>query len=251
MEKKSPLTAKPLRYPGQSLQEELDKLVDDQVIPYFIASAVLIVLAFNEWVRYFQDSRPQPEIMSIAAVLMLVVAFSKLIKLKKKAKNLKQGRDGEKAVGQYMELLREEGCIVFHDILGDQFNIDHVVISEKGIYCIETKTYSKPDIKEPTVRFAEGNLDIDGLGRKNEILKQVQAASSWLKETLKETTGLDLEVKPVVLFPGWWIESKGFQETWVLNPKGFPKYLSQQPDKVPPDIKKMIGFHLGRYIRAL
>ena len=37
-------------------------------------------------------------------------------------------RHGERAVGQYLERLRESGPRVFHDVPGVGFNLDHVVI---------------------------------------------------------------------------------------------------------------------------
>jgi hypothetical protein len=43
---------------------------------------------------------------------------------------LMQGREGEKAVGQYLERLRARGYQVLHDIPGENFNIDHVLIGQ-------------------------------------------------------------------------------------------------------------------------
>lgn len=123
-------------------------------------------------------------------------------------------------------------------------------MSEKGIYCIETKTYSKPNSQKPTVNYKNGKLIIDGLGDKSRILDQVNAASSWLKSTIKESTGKDLDVKPVILFPGWWTESDK-KDIWVLEPKGFPKFLNNQKEQLPSAIKRMVGLHLSRYIRAI
>ena len=45
---KSPLKAKPLRNPGQGLDEELQRIFDDQALPYFWFPAVLCVLAAVE-----------------------------------------------------------------------------------------------------------------------------------------------------------------------------------------------------------
>jgi hypothetical protein len=60
--------------------------------------------------------------------------------LRKRIKELRLGRDGEKIVAEQLECLRESGAQVFHDVPGDGFNLDHVVISNHGIYAIETKT---------------------------------------------------------------------------------------------------------------
>ncbi|MCZ6802438.1 MAG: nuclease-related domain-containing protein [Proteobacteria bacterium] len=251
MDKKvSPLKAKPLRQPGQSIEEQMDNLLNGEVMPYILLPVMAIAFAAFEWYRHVFDPRLHPILFSILAIISVLVCIPKIIKLKKKLKNLVLGRDGEKAVGQFLELLREDGCMVFHDIVGDNFNIDHVVVSEKGVYCIETKTYSKPSIQKPTVKYKDGKLTIDGLGDKSKILDQVKAASSWLKSIIKDSTGKRFEVKPVILFPGWWTESDK-KDIWVLEPKGFPKFLNNQKEQLPTDIKKMIGLHLSRYIRSL
>ncbi len=251
MDKKtSPLKAKPLRQPGQSVEEQIDNLLNDKILPYILFPILAVTFTAFEWYRSIFDPRLHPVMFSILAIIVILIYVPKIFKLKKQLRSLALGRDGEKAVGQYLELLREEGCIVFHDIVGDNFNIDHVVISEKGIYCIETKTYSKPNIQKPTVNYKNGKLTIDGIGDKSKILDQVKAASNWLKSTVKDSTGKDFEVKPVILFPGWWTESDK-KDIWVLEPKGFPKFLKNQNELIPSDIKHMVATHLSRYIRSL
>ena len=49
---RSPLKDKPLRNPGQGLDEELQRVVDDQTLPYFWFPAVFTLLAALEWVAY-------------------------------------------------------------------------------------------------------------------------------------------------------------------------------------------------------
>jgi nuclease-like protein len=251
-QKKSPLKDKPLRQPGQSVQEELEKVIDDKLLPVAMISVLFISLTFLEWFAYFQQTPRNPIFYTILALLTLCYTTYLFYKQKNTIRNLKQGRDGEKAVGQFLEILREDGCIVFHDIVGDKFNIDHVVISEKGIYCIETKTYSKLSTGNPRVHFNGQTLRVDGLGNKNDILTQVNSASTWLKRTLMESTGKDFVIRPVILFPGWMVNNENnFKDIWVLEPKGFPKFLKNQNDSISREDKKLAAYHLSRYIRTL
>jgi len=121
--------------------------------------------------------------------------------------SLRLGRDGEKVVGQYLEGLRANGAKVFHDIQGQNFNLDHVVIARSGIYVIETKTYSKPESGRPVIVFNGQSLKINGLPENDKSITQVTAAANWLRSELKESTGKQFKTKPVVVFPGWFIES--------------------------------------------
>jgi len=56
-----------------------------------------------------------------------------------KLDRLRAGFDAALAVGQELDRLMREGAWVYHDVLGDNFNIDHVVVSPRGIFAIETK----------------------------------------------------------------------------------------------------------------
>lgn len=83
-----------------------------------------------------------PIVISIVFGASCVFCGYRVYKHVKKFNALKLGRSGERAVGQYLENFRESGSHIYHDILGDSFNVDHVVISPKGIFVVETKTYS-------------------------------------------------------------------------------------------------------------
>ena len=56
----SPLKAKPLRNPGQSLDEQLQELLDDKLIPAFWTAALLVMVAFLEWFATGETCRDLP-----------------------------------------------------------------------------------------------------------------------------------------------------------------------------------------------
>ena len=147
----------------------------------------------------------------------------------------------------------EKGHRIFHDLLGDNFNIDHVIISTKGIYVIETKTYSKPVKGESKISFDGEKLTINKLGFQTKPITQVKAATKWLKGILLESTGKEFYFKPVILFPGWYVESTDQgkkSEIWVLNPKVLPTYVENQRDRISKDDMMLASFHISRYIRT-
>ena len=175
------------------------------------------------------------------------------MKAKAKLKPLRQGRDGEKAVGQYLEKLRTHGAQVFHDIPSKGFNLDHVVIMNTGIYVIETKTYSKPDKGEAKIVFDGETVKLNGNKANNKPINQVKAAANWLGEILEESTGKKFSVKPVVVFPGWYIESTKKAKSsgiWVLNPKALPTFIGNSNKQLDPEDVKLASFHVSRYIRS-
>jgi Nuclease-related domain len=249
---KSPIKDRPLRNPGESLDNQLNDLLLDEVLKYMMIAVMVIFLALMEWQKYFSNKPPSPWTITIIAFIVVFYCAIKIYRGFGKAKHLKQGRDGEKAVGQYLENLREQGAKVFHDIPGDNFNLDHVVICKSGIYVIETKTYSKPDKGETKALFNGETLLFNGKNETNQPVIQVKAASSWLKDLIEQSTGHKFMVKPVIVFPGWFIETTyeaKASDVWVLNPKGLPTFISNSKEQLSNEQVKLVAFNLSRYVR--
>jgi hypothetical protein len=253
IKKISPLKRPPLHNPGQSLDEEIDRVFYDEAIYYVTCVIFVIYIAGMEWYRWFFPSHPHPWILTSIAVVCLGYYLIKLRRSFIKLRALHLGRDGEKIVGQYLEELREKGYRVLHDIVGDGFNVDHVVISPNGIYAIETKTLSKNTDKNSKVIFDGNKLLIDGF-ENNQYLTQVKSESSWLNNLLKESTGKSFSVKPVIVFPDWYVDSVGpdvHKDIWVLNPKALPVFIANDKVVLQQEDVQLATYHLSCYIRSL
>lgn len=250
--KKSPLKAKPLRNAGQSLDEEIEKSISERLGMYAFAIVMFSYLIIMEWYRWYMQSFPSPIIMTIVALPFIIYAIYKLIKEKKKIELLKQGRDGEKAVGQYLESFREEGMKVHHDIIGDDFNIDHILISTKGVYLIETKTYSKPLKGKTEIEFDGLDFYFNGTKYNDNIQIQVSAGSTWIRDIIEELTVKKVDVKPVVVFPGWFVKmtNKYNSDIWALNPKNLKSFINSQKEIISKEDVQLISNHIARYIRS-
>jgi hypothetical protein len=79
--------------------------------------------------------------------------------------------------------------LVFHDIVGDGFNIDHVICAPSGIYTIECKTISKPVIGEAINKYDGKSIFIDGVKFDRDPLVQAKAQAEWLNSILSESAG--------------------------------------------------------------
>jgi len=250
---KSPLKNSPLRNPGESLDKQIDELINGEALPYILIIVLGFVFAGFEWYRWLFDVKHSPVVYTILAIVVTPYCLIKLFAIRKKVRQLTQGRDGEKAVGQYLENLRETSAKVFHDIPGEGFNIDHVVIATSGIYVIETKTYSKPEKGQPKVIFDGTSLKFSTGFSTNKPLIQVEASCNWLRNLIKESTGKSFAIKPVIVFPGWFSEPTSdakSSDIWVLNPKGLPTFIANSKEKMAPEDMSMVAFHLSRYIRS-
>jgi Nuclease-related domain len=248
---RSPIKDKPLRLPGQSLDEERRAIWDDKVEAWAIIAVVLLLLAGWEWFRYFRPMPPQPWLLSLVALGAMGFAALRIARLRPKLRALKQGAEGERAVGQFLDRLRGDGYQVFHDVLAEGFNLDHVLIGPAGVFTIETKTWSKPVRGDARISYDGERLVAGAWEPDRDPLVQAKAQASWLTALLKESTGRQLAVRPIIVFPGWYVEAApGSQrDVWVMEPKGLPAFLARQQRCLSPEDIKLASFHLSRYVR--
>ena len=247
--KSSPLKGRPLRQAGQSVQEAINELIDEKLVNYILAPTLFAMVAAWNWYLWYHPRIPNPLYLTVIATGLAVYAAFRLRRVFATLRALKLGRDGERAVGEYLERLRANGCSIFHDINAGDFNIDHVVLSEKGIFVIETKTFSKPN-GAAKVHSDGAQLYVDGLGDQSRIIDQVMGNAKWVTEMLKLSTGRDYFTKPVIVFPGWYVQGGLHTDHWVISPKALPRLLESEKQRLQSEAVHMAAYHLSRYIRA-
>jgi hypothetical protein len=250
-ESKSPIKNLPVRKPGQSTRERFDAIFDNELLPYFLAVALMAFLAWMEWLRYFLPRPPQPWIITGLAVIPILFLIRKYQRTLPLARQLKLGAIGEEAVGQFLdEKLRPMGCQVFHDVLGESFNVDHIVVGPTGLFAIETKTHSKSLKGACNVKFDGEHVTVNGATPDRDPVVQAKAEARWVSDLLEQSTGRRFFVQPVVLYPGWFVETtKPNVDVLVLNENAVPTYIKNTRNHAlsPEDIS-LIAFHLKRYI---
>ncbi len=249
---RSPLKDPPLRNPGQSLDEQIYDLIYDYMLWPAIFALFFLILAGLEWFRYLRTVPPSPAIYSFGAVIALAFAAHRISKALLRLSALKLGRHGEKEVGQSLEQLRERGHVVFHDIPGTEFNVDHVLIGPAGVFTVETKTYSKSLTRKSKVIFDGETILVDGHKPDRDVLGQANAQATWLSEVLRKSTGRHFHVRPVIVYPGWFVKQAGSRnkDIWVLNPKALPAFLDHEPSRLCSEDVSLVSSHLDRFIRT-
>ena len=249
---RSPLKDKSLRLPGQSVLEERENLLEDAVGQPLTLALFLIMMAGMEWWRVYTNMKPNPIIFSGAAVIGALYAIYRIKRAIPKLRNLRQAMEGERAVGQFLERLRERGFQVFHDVVGTGFNVDHVLVGPAGVFTIETKTWSKPIAGKSQLTFDGETIRIGTFAPDRDPVVQSKAQASWLKALLLESTGKSMDVRPVIVFPGWFVtNSTGtFKDIWVLEPKALPTFLDNEPSRLSREDIKLASYHLSRQIRS-
>jgi hypothetical protein len=137
------------------------------------------------------------------------------------------GMEGELATGQELDQLMLDGCRVYHDIKAKHGNIDHVVVSRSGVYCVETKTISKfrsgGDKQNVVVDHHQNLLIFDNYQREIPV-NQIESQVSWLSKYLQSATGDFVHVEGLLALPGYFVKERigrervGRGSFYVINP---------------------------------
>jgi len=250
---RSPLTAPPLRNPGQSLDEEIHRIIDEDAFSYAMVAMFLLAITVMEWFRWWLNLPPQPLLYTVITVVVILYAVRKLFVLRRKLRQLRLARDGERAVGQFLETLRMRGYRVLHDLIGDGFNVDHVLVGEAGLFTVETKTYHKPAKGKPEILYDGEHVTVAGHVPDRDPIVQAKAQAQWLQNILQESTGRRFKVQSIVLYPGWFVTTTvklNRDMPWVLNPKALPSFLEHCSAQLSNHDAQLATYHLSRFMRA-
>ena len=137
------------------------------------------------------------------------------------------GERGERAVGEALEGLEDEGYRAIHSILLGGCDIDHVLVGPAGVFVIETK-YRRGN---GLITFRNGQGIFVGKRRRwNHALQQAKRGASKVSDIIRDKCGLAEGVWPVVVFVGNWRIADEWASTdaRVFTPGSLRDYVLQQ-----------------------
>jgi len=253
--RRSPLRFRALRLPGQSGDEAIEALLWDELLLPLLFAFTFVIFAAFEWWMMLRHLPPQPWLFTGIAIAASLHAARKGVKLRARLHRMKLGRDGERIVAEELEKLRTLGAHVFHDVPADGFNIDHVVLCDRGIYAVETKTWSKPRHRDARIHLTDTGIVVDGHRPDRDPIAQAQAEAKWLAQRLRECTGKWFQVRAVVLIPGWFIEpmSPTWRRSpdlpWVLPPNALRSFIEHEACRITVSDLALAASGLTQYVR--
>jgi hypothetical protein len=249
--RRSPIKQAPLRQPGQSLKEGIQEIQFEHAMIYVLIFGISISLLVHIWIDFLlQIPLGNPFFITILAFVAIAISLWKLSRYKKLLDAFRLGIEGEREVADNLEIMKADGAVIFHDLVGHSFNVDHVVLSRKGVFVIETKTRRKTPTSK--VEYDGVRILIDGRMPKEDFFKQASAEATWISNEIDSGTGRRYHVKSIIVFPGWFVEGSGSSlqsEIWVLNPKAMVKIIQHQPDIISDEDVKLVAYFLSRLNR--
>lgn len=215
-----------LRLPGESLRIRLARLgatLEFYVMLLFL-SLLLPALPISIWQRVCET--PHQFITGWVVFFLLIsiglVAFllDRVFRLLLKRRSVLRAYECELAVGQELNMLMRQGCVVYHGFPGDDFDIDHILIGPSGVYAIESLNRDKPEKRLSEIGnrvYYDGRVLLFPDGQEIEIVTRAKKQAAWLADWLTKVVGDPVSVKGIVYLPGWTVETSGRHEISVVN----------------------------------
>ncbi len=207
--KRSPIQETRLRQGGEGLRTALAQEFERAYFGIGYGGATLVAGALF-LVFHSLGLLARPVLSGVVVVVIgATIAWWSARRLFKQGRPLKLSLDGEEHVADSFRQLQAKGYRVFHDMpsrIRPGSNIDHVVVGEAGVFVIETKTRSKAPTDR--VRYDGTAVYLAGGPPDTSPIDQARAAAKEIEQLLR-SAGRQIMARPVVLFPGWYIDVGG------------------------------------------
>lgn len=140
-------------------------------------------------------------------------------------KRATRGAEGEEAIGSILDSLGDE-YLVIHDIVSPYGNIDHIVIAKHGsLFLLETKAHGG------RISVVNGRVLVNGHEPEKDFIAQTLNNTFWLRDRVRETTGLKTWVSSVLVFANAFVEpAEPIKNVRIVNRK-YLAHVLQQPDR--------------------
>lgn len=252
--KRSPLSRHLLRSPGGSLHNELNDRMWD-LAGYLMLLPLMPLMLYAIVLRQALVNAREPRISNFVIALgglafgfFLYRAFS----IMSKVRNLRLGYEAELSMGQELDQFMRRGALVYHDVPAEGFNIDHVLVVPNGVFAIETKGRAKPNrdrgTEDAKVIYDKNVLSFPTWSE-TKPLDQTRKQAAWLSRWLSSAVGEPIKVKPVLALPGWFVESKSFDDVLLISGRQAYKILETNHGSLTSSLIKRIEHQLDHRCR--
>jgi hypothetical protein len=253
---RSPFTVDLARAPGYSLQERVDALHGEFTVSIALAFALPLwfyaMWLTQRWLGIAGGSGSEYLIFGLAGGAAAVLFGSRAGRLLLQLRRARLALHGKMAAGQEIDQLMRSGARVLHDLPGEGFHIDHVIVAEAGVFCIETETRAKPrhgrSVEDATAIYDGHGLRFPDV-TDDEPVRHACERGRWLASWLARATGLSIPVQPVVALPRWVIDRQGRGEAVVINPREASRLLAR-PTVLDGAQVEQIAFQLEKLGRG-
>lgn len=227
--RRSPMTFQVRHLPGERLRTEiaqLDETGGELAAMLVVAAPIVIAVIFSRHIDLAALRLGAFEWTAVTLVIGVAVYVAlRLNRIAERRRKLSDAMYAELATAQELTPLYAKGCHIVHNVSGDGFDIDHVVIGPSCVWTIESKSRRKPT----TGGKKAATVEVDGKTLRfpdwieTRPLDQARAQARWLADYLRKRNGEAVEVRPVVSLFGWYVQRTAPSDVAVVSTNGIGK----------------------------
>ena len=239
---------------GESLELRISQL-NDKIVEVLLLPMVTFVASIFIWMIYLGFMKVgfiSALFMTFLLAVFSIRAFFKIREIHRQIENHQKGLDGERYVGLKLERLSSDNTFIFHDINCEKFNIDHIIISTKGIFTIDVKNWTLPDREYNQADYIFKNNElIDSTGElQKDLMYKIESQGNWFEGKIFEWIGKRYPVCRVGIMIGAYVNnvSKDFSKYWIVNDSAFVGLFDKERDKISIQDVLRIKDSLHRFV---
>lgn len=210
------------------------------IIPVLIVGAYLAVrhlgVTSGGWVEIIG--------LGIFSLLLMLFVGLRLVRIIDGRKMMRLFHESRLATRRVLDPLLKEKYHIFHDVVNDQFSIDHLVVGPKGVFAIQT--YAKPvaankQSPDDCIVTYNGRELFFPKGSDHGIVENARLNAEKLSQWLTGQTEVPVAVRAIISLPGWTVRRTSSEGIPIINPKQFASLFEHiQPWQLPASTIKSI-----------
>ena len=254
------------RIQGEGLQEKIRGIEFDIyeacMFPVFFVIMTIFLWLFCLDLKWIQFNAITASVFTVISIIISIRSYRKVKNLRKSLNNYRKGLEGERLVGEVLNKLSNDSCYVFHDIPGERFNVDHIIVSTRGVFAIETKHFDRSKCHEFSF---DGNMVYrqmkDGsLFLCPKLLPQMDGEARFIQNEIENRTELKIPVIKIAVLVGCFIHTpaeneadknmkKYFSKYWIVNEKLLPSMFLEEKEIYDDSVVKHIASHIKELVK--
>lgn len=190
------------------------------ITPVLIAGVYLAVrhlrVASGGWVEILG--------LAIFCLFLMLCVGLKLVRIIGARNRMRLVHESRLATRRVLDPLLKEKYRVFHDVVSDQFSIDHLVVGPKGVFAIQT--HAKPvsakrrSLDDRIVSYNGRELFFPK-GSDHLIVENARLDAEKLAQWISGYTEEPVAVRAIISLPGWTVRRTSSEGIPIINPKQF------------------------------
>jgi hypothetical protein len=215
---------------------ERQSALGGRVAEYAIITFVVLVIAGMEIARWKFNAPPQPLLFGFVGACLALYAAVRVVLLLREMAILRREQQSRTALRAAIDDICARGWLLFDGLTdGRGHLLGSVLAGPGGIFTLVPRFIPRGwNLHESITRGSGGALCIGAHPIPADPPGQARRAAHALYEVLAASGLETVAVQPVVIIPGWKIESAetGEEEVWILSDRDLVTRLTRQPTQL-------------------